>query len=342
MFYFFNNHRMSSNVKFSAFDDLIGFFKSYANNGRTERRVETRKIQIVPDTPQVPNQNRNMGNSSSNTRSSYRLTSINEVFISRDEAIRKYGKRAKSNIFHLNKDISPVPRKMSGKVKLVPGFENYNNSNSTYMGRPIQSFSEEELSFLREKSKREQAIAYERKVNEIIASIPNNLSQKGKLRAVFDWFVKNTTYYEYYPGYKDGRAHGEYVEWNSYPPEISFLDYSGKEGAILTGCSVCRGLSQAYKDVVNRLGISCDTVRNSMHEWNVVYGRDREYYIDIAQAVRLKNKLTGEIKTRQHKNSNFLVSLEELDRGPYNHQNGTIDFVMPKFEHITLESRRSK
>lgn len=265
---------------------------------------------------------------SPNQRRNYRIRFINDEFITREEAIIRYGRTSESRI---GKTITLVVNKEKSKQMKILNSENVISSRKMFMGRPLSSFTSSEIDFLREKSKREQLVAYERKVSEIISSIPKNFQDEEKLRAVFNWFLKNTTYYQDYPKGDGFTARSEYQEWNSYPPELSLLDYNTKEGAILTGCSVCGGLSEAFKDVVNRLGISCDCVHNDIHGWNVVYKGDREYYIDVSQAVPYKNKSTGIITPRFSTNSNFLVSIGELNKGPYPHNNGRIDEIKTRY-----------
>lgn len=293
-----------------------------------EKKEEPRRIHIVPNTTQIPTSNENQKSSSRSTRSPYRITFLNDVFITRDEAIRRYRKSAESKI---GRAITFVVKREESHNMRITSSQMVIPSRRMFMGRPLSSLTPSEIEFFREKSKREQTTLYERKVNEIIASIPDHFSNIEKLKAVFDWFVKNTTYYQDYPRGVGLRTTCEYQEWMSYPPEISCLDYNTKEGAILTGCSVCGGLSDAFQDVVNRLGISCDCVHNDIHAWNVVYKEDREYYIDIAQAVPYKNKATGTITPRFSTNLNFLVTIEELNRGPYPHNNGRIDETKTKY-----------
>lgn len=102
-------------------------------------------------------------------------------------------------------------------------------------------------------------VLYETRVAEVIAeAVHAGMSQWQKALAVHDYLIANTCYdesYTYYDGYD----------------------------LLVRGTAVCEGYSEAYMDIMNRLGVPCIMViSNDMdHSWNLVNLEGSWYHVDL-------------------------------------------------------------
>lgn len=111
-------------------------------------------------------------------------------------------------------------------------------------------------------------------------------------------------------------------------------DYNSKEMAILGGYSVCHGISYAFRDICQRLGIDCEVMHNEYHAWNMIYTDEGPKYIDCSLAVEhfKGNPTLKKIVKRDYSPYDyFLVDMDrllQLERMPgricYPHGDGKI------------------
>lgn len=105
-------------------------------------------------------------------------------------------------------------------------------------------------------------------INKIIdENIDDTMSDYEKIKTVHDYIVVNTIY--------DRKN----LENNSIPD----IDYTAK-GVFENGIAVCRGYAEAFKLLMDELGIECQIVtgyaENISHAWNIVKLDGQWYHID--------------------------------------------------------------
>lgn len=132
---------------------------------------------------------------------------------------------------------------------------------------------------------------YETVVQEILSGITNDMTDLEKIVYLHEWLVLNVEYD--YDNYQNGTI-----------PNESYTAY----GALVNGIAVCQGYSEAYKDLLDRLGfdnilVSSDALN---HVWNQVYLDGYWYYIDATWDDPVPDK-KGQV---QH--DNLLVSQDKL------------------------------
>lgn len=122
---------------------------------------------------------------------------------------------------------------------------------------------------------------YDRTVEEIVASIPESLSEEDKLATLYAFFLDKMTY-----DFDTGNNVGSSGMVSS--PESSMPNYLhtiggeelrlalGKEAALLNGFGVCSGFSDAFKDVSDRLGIPCVVAEGKTVTVKSVTGKEVE------------------------------------------------------------------
>lgn len=102
-----------------------------------------------------------------------------------------------------------------------------------------------------------QAKTYEKKIKEIVASVPSSWSNLEKALYVNDYLDLNCAY------------DFTYQKYNAYH-------------ALIEGKAVCQGYALAYLDLMNRLDVPCELVtsRKLNHAWNLVKVGRSWYHVD--------------------------------------------------------------
>lgn len=110
---------------------------------------------------------------------------------------------------------------------------------------------------------------FNEKSNEVLNSIPKNISDEEKLLILHD-YIASTTEYEK-KVYDDITYDDDYIR-TSY-------------GCIVNKLAVCEGISEAFSYFCKRLGIKSYFVTSEAmhHQWNMVELRGKYYHIDITQ-----------------------------------------------------------
>jgi len=154
-------------------------------------------------------------------------------------------------IGHIRTTISPFYDDLTSEERkdVVNLFDAY--QNAAYGGSQCGEYDYTErnnlsifhLPRIPERIKRE--VAFAKKINNIIAALPTNLTAYDKAKWAAEYIVMNTEYSEC---------------------DYSRLAY----GALINGKSVCTGYAQAYSALLYRLGLPCTVVSANLHAWNIV------------------------------------------------------------------------
>lgn len=131
---------------------------------------------------------------------------------------------------------------------------------------------ESELTAFHEKIDKE----YNRKLDELVASVPLELSVDEKLRFIFSWLVNNIEY-----------DHDVYITKDGYASCLPIPIYNNwgvnvgqKYGPIFLKKTICSGIVPVVNDLCSRLGIEAFAIRGDTRElengsrlhhiWNVI------------------------------------------------------------------------
>lgn len=195
-------------------------------------------------------------------------------------------------------------------------------NNLNYRDSKGNLASKEDYERERNDFERDYIDRYNATIESIANSIPEYLSDKEKLKAVYEYLVSSITYdREVLDSFtKDGLVHPvlhkTYNEWG--------LSGSEKYAPILLNKGICTGISEAFKDICDRLGIPCELISGKTivideatqtrlgHTWNVVKIDGEVKHIDVRYGI--KNRDEGKDIM-----DFFLVDTEKLKRnGPHN------------------------
>ncbi len=146
----------------------------------------------------------------------------------------------------------------------------------------------------------------EKKVEEILAQVTDEMSDEKKARVIHDYFI---TQYEY--------------EQRNPVPEDSFR--SG--GIFMNEIGVCMGYSYGYKYIMNLLGIECHVTSSEEmgHGWNIVKIGDSYYHVDCTWDDPVNDKF-GKVRYGY-----FLVSdaaVQEARAGESGHYGWTLQNIV--------------
>ena len=129
---------------------------------------------------------------------------------------------------------------------------------------------------------------YESKISELVNKINNsNLSQKNKLKIIYDYLVNSCEIYETF--YMDGI--------NQFPASLDAgITTASKYGPIIKKKGVCKGFSLAFQDIAQRCRIKTEIiegVHNGFgHGWIVALDNFDNFtpkHIDIYSGIKNKN-----------------------------------------------------
>lgn len=112
-------------------------------------------------------------------------------------------------------------------------------------------------------------IEYEQAMDELLSGVSDGMSDMTKVKAIHDGIISRCSYNK---ACSDNPA-GYEVTLRNNP--------YGAHSAMMTGLTVCRGYSLAFKDACTRIGIPCKTVRTEEHEWDKVLVGGHWYNIDL-------------------------------------------------------------
>lgn len=107
---------------------------------------------------------------------------------------------------------------------------------------------------------------YESEVNKILSKITNTMTDLEKILYIHDWLVLNVEY--------------DFLTYTT--GQVSSNEVFTAYGAIVNRSAVCQGYAEAFKDLMNRLGIECILVtsNNLFHAWNQVKVGGNWYFVD--------------------------------------------------------------
>ncbi len=129
---------------------------------------------------------------------------------------------------------------------------------------------------------------YEAIISELVNKINNsNLSQKNKLKIIYDYFVNNCEIYETFD--MDGR--------NQFPAILDTgITTVNKYGPIIKKKGVCKGFSLAFQDIAQRCGIKTEIIegvhKGFDHGWIVALDNFDNFtpkHVDIYSGIKNKN-----------------------------------------------------
>lgn len=91
--------------------------------------------------------------------------------------------------------------------------------------------------------------------------INDSMDNDAKIRAAYDYLVKNVSY----------------IDWDK--GEAANTAY----GALLKGQAACSGYARAFKALCDAMGVSCYYIHstNNDHQWNMVEFNDGYYFVDV-------------------------------------------------------------
>lgn len=153
----------------------------------------------------------------------------------------------------------------------MDGFNKFTTSGPIYNGVEI---SQEEYERIFNKYKRELNELYDARVNVIIDTIKKStISTEKRLDLLYSYFVNQLEIDDSYLSgiTSSGTAEPIYYKFKDY--DIKFASSTNKYGPIIFGKGVCKGFSEAFKDICDKMGIKCDVVIGKTfmwHGWNVV------------------------------------------------------------------------
>ncbi len=201
-----------------------------------------------------------------------------------------------------NSSDAPGQKDLDGKdlPKLEVSQRNYGDMSQEEHQRALDNFNE----------KVEKA--YDAIVNPLVAYINSHARDpKDRIKMLFDYLTADNKVYDMGAGTTlDGEMAiaktyslpGQEHEGFKYPQNTKYP-------AILNDVGNCKTYSEAFKDIADRLNISCIVVngRTSMgHAWNAVYLDGEVRFIDVAYAIMNRGF--------QDKNNYFLKSIGDLVR----------------------------
>ncbi len=120
-------------------------------------------------------------------------------------------------------------------------------------------WGEKEIADRRRKDKLVEAV-YDEAVGEMAALVPEHLDEAGKLAVLYSLFIDMEYDHAYGENVSDdGLVTVPESSRERYRQSIEGEDFwlDGKEGVMLGGAGVCRGFSEAFKDVADKVGIEC-------------------------------------------------------------------------------------
>ena len=172
------------------------------------------------------------------------------------------------------------------------------------------------LNFLGKQAREQMEIDYQNKILEIVEKTKHFPTDEQKLKYVFDWFNQNVKYDN--DILKNRTATGKFTNFPyKYHTKISENDIEcdimcgEKFAPILLGKGICKGMSEAFKDICDLLGVECYVVSNRdenvnfhneiAHSWNeVVLNGERKtidtYYFYSAFLTKRRSMPTFKIK----------------------------------------------
>lgn len=173
----------------------------------------------------------------------------------------------------------------------------------------LNSYTDDEVFAMRKKML--QGIA------DAMAWIPADGSDLEKVKAAHDWMCTHVTYYA-----------GSYNEIGSYALEPT--TYGLKQdyydvfyahcayGALAERSCVCQGFAQAFKLLMDQLGINCKSITSQDHEWNAVQIDGAWFVLDTTWDADSTDKVDANGEWNNEKNqiayTYFMVSDEEMTR----------------------------
>ena len=162
----------------------------------------------------------------------------------------------------------------------------FKNENYTTVCAKFSLISTEQFNLNLKKVNEE----YESIVSDIVAKAEKFETAKEKVKFLYDWIISNVKYdYSIFNKEKNGW----FALWYLYKGICIFV--GDKRSAIVAGISRCLGMSAAYKDLCDRIGIECRTVDINTctgkvssvyknHVWNEIVVDGVEYFIDVSSA----------------------------------------------------------
>ena len=113
-----------------------------------------------------------------------------------------------------------------------------------------------------------QNSTYKMAISRILSGVNKNWSDFEKILYIHDYLVTNCHY------------------------DLTFRHYQAYD-AIVNNTAVCQGYSEAYKVLLNKLGIPCEIVTSYKlnHAWNAVKLNGKWYYVDVTWDDPLFNNL---------------------------------------------------
>lgn len=158
---------------------------------------------------------------------------------------------------------------------------------------------------------------YDRRVDELLESIPESIDDEEKIKMIYMWIVDNVEYEHQLDYNADGSVSVPTVPiYNNWGIQVS-----DKRAPIILKKAICSGLSPFLASILKRLNIECHLIRGETrelesgirlkHMWNVVLINGEYRHIDVTYGIF--NKESGEDPLKY-----FNLSDEELQKiGPH-------------------------
>ena len=163
----------------------------------------------------------------------------------------------------------------------MEGFNKLTTGGPIYNGTEI---SQEEYDSIFDKYKRELDELYETRVSAIVDTIKKStISTEKRLDLLYSYFVNQLDIDDSYLSEITPSGYAETIYYKFKDYDIKYASSTNKYGPIIFGKGVCKGFSEAFKDICDKMGIKCDVVlgRTFMgHQWNVVLINNEPKMID--------------------------------------------------------------
>ncbi|MEE3343440.1 MAG: hypothetical protein VZS44_05070 [Bacilli bacterium] len=147
---------------------------------------------------------------------------------------------------------------------------------------------------------------YNKEIDKIISKIPNTLNEIEKLRFLYEYFVKNIEYDHDLRINRGENGKNYAFDSKTYNYKDIEVPMVQKYSALLCKKSICDGISNAFKDICEKIGIKCEVLEGTttiQHGWNLVSVNGEPKHIDITWGIF--NKEYNYMKY-------FLMSQEEI------------------------------
>ena len=159
--------------------------------------------------------------------------------------------------------------------------------------------------------------AYEKKADEILDKLPDDMSAYKKIKAIHDEIINTASY--------DNSAYEAHQLSENLDNDNSVNIY----GTLVEGKAVCEGYSETFAYMCSKIGVRAVCVRgdeypskdDTPHEWNKVYYNKQWYNVDLTW-----DDPTSNIKENL-KYDYFMVSDKTMNR---DHRENNPNFRVPK------------